>query len=293
MTSITINRQQTAKRAPQLRLTVCEVMERRRAMRSDQYLADILAAMKKAGWKFLINDIPAFAKKIGLSTRTFQRARRLLIDTGRLIENRINRDSVELFLVTNDDITITQNDITIAQDDKDDAQGDKIDTMTYPEPVPGNDSEAPPTLRSTIYNNSLSITRTEKTEREIEKQGTKEIEPEYRAWLHQQALKMPRAIANIPVWIRKVAHRPEWKESFIEWFVESEKSCFAALPPSTNTAVFIAPDIHINSEEAQTEILEAIQQAKAKLHHIQPAKPSNDRGLPSNEAYKSLGLRSI
>lgn len=250
------------KKSPQLRLTVDEVLQRRPFMRCDQYLADILAAMKKIGFTFRIHNILEFCDKIGLNIRTFQRARRLLIDAGKLVENRLNRDSIELFLVPIDDRTIAQDDKPIAQDDTSIAQDDKPIAVTPLEPIQALDSRDSSTLRSTTYTDSLSVPpTTQKREREIKKSETEEIEPEYWDWLHAQALKMPRAIGNIPVWIRSVSKRSEWRETFVEWLNQSREGQRSAAPsPSTHYSI----SVHRSPQEL-AEMKIAIEKARKSM----------------------------
>ena len=275
-------------RLPQLRLTPQEVMCRCQVMRCDQYLADILAAMKKVGFGFRI-QVAKFAEKIGLSLRSFQRARKSLIESGRLIENRINRDSVELFLVPNGDGGDVQSDSGDVQSDGGDVQDDNRDVVTCLEPVLGNSSESAPILTSTSHNNALSVPIAGKREREIRKSGSTEIEPEYRTWLQAQALKMPRAIGNIEVWIRSVAKKPEWRDTFIEWAARyQENNCSAALLASSQEAYKI--EINVPTEES----LAAIKKARESLRNFVPSLPAKStRRQPFLESFKSLGLEKI
>jgi hypothetical protein len=290
MTLNTAKRHQDNKkmvRLPQLRLTAQEVMSRRQMMRCDQYLADVLAAMKKVGFGFRI-QVSKFAEKIGLSLRSFQRARKSLIEAGRLIENRINRDSIELFLVPESDKSDVQEDSGDVQGNNLDVQGDNADAVTCLEPVLGNSSESAPILNSTIHNNSLSVPIAEKREREIRQSGSTEIEPEYRVWLHAQALKMPRAIGNIEVWIRSVAKRPEWRDTFIEWVSKcQENNCSAALLTSSQEAYKI--EINVPTEES----LAAMKKARESLGFVPSLPAKSTRCQPLRESFKSLGLEKI
>ena len=165
MTQITAKRQPYAdknsgssnKAAPHLRLTADEIKARKDFMRCDQYLADLLASMKAIGWKFLVTDIPEFCEKIGLSIRTFQRARQMLIESGRLMEQRINRDSIEFFLLGDYDRTIAQNDRTIAQNDRTIAQNDTPIVITPLKPTPQARYENSSDLLSDHYSDPFSL----------------------------------------------------------------------------------------------------------------------------------------
>jgi hypothetical protein len=128
--------------------------------------------MKAIGWKFVIHDIPKFADKIGLSMRTFQRARRLLINTGKLIENRINRDAFEFFLVGDDDQSIAQNDTPIAVNDQSIAQNDTPIAVTSSKPAPIAECKDSSDLLSDPLLNDYSLEQ----QREERKRETKEPE---------------------------------------------------------------------------------------------------------------------
>jgi hypothetical protein len=278
----------TDKKSPQLRLTVQEVIDRRQFMRCDWYLEAILGAMKKIGYSFRLNSIPAFCEKIGLSLRTFQRARRLLIDAGRLIETRINRDCIEFFLSTHDDKPIAQDDNAIAQDDKPIVQSDNAIAITAPKPAQHDTFENPSTLLTTPLSTPLSD---HEGERDLKKPIPKseEITPDYWNWLEAQALKMPRAIANIPVWIRSTAKKSAWMQTYADYKKAIEERKCSALSPSTNEyfqAVEPLSDAEIS--EAKAAILRARQSLKISA----PAPSKYDR-LPSIESFKSLGLGSV
>ena len=236
------------KKSPHLRLTFEQIRERKDYMRCDQYLADLLASMKAIGWTFLINDISAFCNKIGLSIRTFQRARRLLIDAGKLIEQRLNRDSIEFFLVRDYDKPIAQNDTPIAQNDTPIAQNDTPIAVTPLEPALQAELSDPSDLLSDPYTDLLSLPQPE-TERENLEiiQNGKPI-PEFRNWLEEQARKMPRAIANIPVWVSAMSKRDEWQSAFSDWQKRLVEAQCSALSPSTD--YFVAPKaIELSDED--------------------------------------------
>jgi len=257
------------KKAPHLRLTFEEIKARKNCMRCDQYLADLLASMKAIGWKFIIHDLPKFADEIGLSMRTFQRARKRLIEAGRLIENRINRDSVEFFLARDYDTPIAENDAPIALDDTpialDDtpiALDDTPIAETPPKPAPIAEHSDSSDLFSDLFSDPLSIPPTTQDEREkleIFENG-KPIEP-FKNWLIEQARKMPRAIGNVPVWVGAMARRSEWQEAFTEWHKQSTEIKYSApLSPST----FIPIQIERSEQELST-LKESIANAKKLL----------------------------
>jgi hypothetical protein len=248
MTSIDPKRQQYAsivsanshipKDSPHLRLTFDQVRDRKDAMRCDQYLIDILASMKAIGWKFVIHDIPKFAEKIGLSMRTFQRARKLLITTGKLIENRINRDAFEFFLVGDDDTTIAQDDQPIAVNDTPIAVNDTPIAVTpLKAPLP-TEYRDPSDLLSDQYTDPLSLPTPGHERENLELFENGKPIAAFKEWLGEQAKKMPRAIGNIPVWIASMSRREAWQEAFIEWRERSVEFELSAVPvplsPSTD-----------------------------------------------------------
>ena len=255
------------KKSPHLRLTFEQIRERKDYMRCDQYLADLLASMKAVGWTFIIRDIPAFAKKIGLTMRTFQRARSLLIDAGKLIEQRLNRDSIEFFLVRDDDTPIAQDDKPIAQDDTPIAQDDTPIAVTPPKPAPPAESSNPSDLLSDPYTDLLSLpTPTDERENlEIFENG-KPIAA-FKDWLGEQARKMPRPIANIPVWISAMAKRDEWQSAFMEWQKRSIEVQYSAVPAplSPSTDYLIAPE---RSAAELATLKETIARAKQSVRGV-------------------------
>jgi len=275
------------KREPQIRLTVQQILDRRRFMRCDWYLEAILGAMKKIGYSFRISSIPAFCEKIGLSLRTFQRARRLLIDAGRLIETRINRDTIEFFLSTQDDKPIAQDDKPIVQSDNAIVQSDNAIAITAPKPIQQAAFENPSTLITTPLSTPLSD---HEGERDLKKPIPKseEITPDYWNWLEAQALKMPRAIANIPVWIRSTAKKSAWMQTYADYKKAiEERKCSAALSPSTSRDEYRIT-VNCQTEENRLAMLKARQSLKISA----PAPSKFDR-LPSIESFRSLGLGSI
>ena len=262
------------KKSPHLRLTFEQIKERKDYMRCDQYLADLLASMKAVGWTFIIRDIPAFAKKIGLTMRTFQRARSLLIDAGKLIEQRLNRDSIEFFLVRDDDTPIAQNDTPIAQNDTPIAQNDtpiaQNDTpiaVTPLEPALQAEYSAPSDLLSDPYTDPLSLPKPtdERENLEIFENG-KPIAA-FKDWLREQARKMPKPIANIPVWVSSMSKREEWQEAFVEWQKRSiEVQCSAVPAPlSPSTDYLIAPE---RSAAELATLKETIARAKQSVRGV-------------------------
>lgn len=250
--------------SPHLRLTFEEIKARKDFMRCDQYLADLLASMKAIGWKFVIHDIPAFADKIGLSMRTFQRARKLLVITGKLIENRINRDAFEFFLVRDDDSSIAQDDMPIAVNDQPIAEDDTPIAVNPLKAAPSAEYKDPSDLLSDPLTDPLSLPTPghERENLEIFENG-KPI-PAFREWLEEQAKKLPRAVGNISVWITAVSKREAWQEAFIEWqrqSIEVERSAVPApLSPSTD---YLVP-VERSAEELAT-LREAIARAKQHL----------------------------
>ena len=254
------------RKTPHLRLTTEEIKARRDCMRCDQYLADLLASMKAIGWKFIIHDIPKFAEQIGLSMRTFQRARRMLIDTGKLVENRINRDSLEFFLVAENDQIDAQDDTAIAENDPTIALDDPTIVVIPLKAAPQAEISDSSDLLSSSYSNPLSVpppTQSAQSEREnfeILKNG-KPV-PAFKDWLYQQAIKMPRTIANIPVWIAAMSKRPEWQETFIEWLEQCRETEYSAAPLSPSTDYLIAPE---RSAEELAILKESIAKAKESL----------------------------
>ena len=255
------------KKSPHLRLTFEQIKERKDYMRCDQYLADLLASMKAIGWTFLINDISAFCNKIGLSIRTFQRARRLLIDAGKLIEQRLNRDSIEFFLVRDYDKPIAQNDKPIAQDDTPIAQDDTPIAVTPLEPALQAEYSAPSDLLSDPYTDPLSLPNPtdERENLEIFENG-KPIAA-FKDWLIEQARKMPRPIANIPVWVSAMSKREAWQEAFVEWQKRSiEVQCSAVPAPlSPSTDYLIAPE---RSAAELATLKETIARAKQSVRGV-------------------------
>lgn len=280
------NSDECIKAQPQIRLTVQQVIDRRSFMRCDWYLEALLSAMKKIGYSFRINSIPAFCEKIGLSLRTFQRARRLLIDAGRLIETRINRDTIEFFLSPNDDNPIAQDDNPIVHSDNPIAQDDNTIAITAPKPVQQATSENPSTLIATPYTTSLSD---HEGERDFKKPIPKneEIAPDYWEWLEAQALKMPRAIANIPVWIRSTAKKSAWMQTYADYKKAIEERKCSALSPSTSRDEY---QITVNCQTEENRL--AMIKARETLKISAPAPSKFDR-LPSIESFKSLGLGSV
>ena len=248
------------KKSPHLRLTFEQIKERKDYMRCDQYLADLLASMKAVGWTFIIRDIPAFAKKIGLTMRTFQRARSLLIDAGKLIEQRLNRDSIEFFLVRDYDKPIAQNDTPIAQNDTPIA-------VTPLEPALQAEYSAPSDLLSDPYTDPLSLPKPtdERENLEIFENG-KPIAA-FKDWLREQARKMPKPIANIPVWVSAMSKREEWQEAFVEWQKRSiEVQCSAVPAPlSPSTDYLIAPE---RSAAELATLKETIARAKQSVRGV-------------------------
>ena len=236
-------------------------------MRCDQYLADLLASMKAIGWTFIISDIPAFAKKIGLSMRTFQRARSLLIDAGKLIEQRLNRDSIEIFLVRDDDKLVAQDDTPIAQNDPTIAQNDTPIAVTPPKSAPPAESSNPSDLISDPYTDLLSLPNPtdERENLEIFENG-KPIAA-FKDWLREQARKMPRPIANIPVWVSAMSKREAWQEAFVEWQKRSiEVQCSAVPAPlSPSTDYLIAPE---RSAAELATLRETIARAKQSVRGV-------------------------
>ena len=255
------------KKSPHLRLTFEQIRERKDYMRCDQYLADLLASMKAIGWTFLINDISAFCNKIGLSIRTFQRARRLLIDAGKLIEQRLNRDSIEFFLVRDYDKPIAQNDKPIAQNDTPIAQDDTPIAVTPLEPALQAEYSAPSDLLSDPYTDPLSLPNPtdERENLEIFENG-KPIAA-FKDWLREQARKMPRPIANIPVWVSAMSKREAWQEAFVEWQKRSiEVQCSAVPAPlSPSTDYLIAPE---RSAAELATLKETIARAKQSVRGV-------------------------
>ena len=248
------------KKSPHLRLTFEQIKERKDYMRCDQYLADLLASMKAVGWTFIIRDIPAFAKKIGLTMRTFQRARSLLIDAGKLIEQRLNRDSIEFFLVRDDDKPIAQNDTPIAQNDTPIA-------VTPLEPALQAEYSAPSDLLSDPYTDPLSLPNPtdERENLEIFENG-KPIAA-FKDWLREQARKMPKPIANIPVWVSAMSKREAWQEAFVEWQKRSiEVQCSTVPAPlSPSTDYLIAPE---RSAAELATLKETIARAKQSVRGV-------------------------
>jgi hypothetical protein len=260
-----------SKRTPHLRLTVEEIKQRREFMRCDQYLADLLAAMKAVGWKFVIHDIPKFAESIGLGMRTFQRARKMLIDAGKLIETHINRDSIEFFLVRDYDKPIALDDKPIALDDKPIALDDTPIALAPPEPALQADLGTSSDLLSDPLSDPLSPpppTHEERENLEIFENG-KPV-PEFKSWLEAQAKKMPKAIANIPVWIASMAKRDEWQAAFMEWREAQSSAVPIPLSPSTNYE--FSPS---RSTAEISEIKAAIEAAKSSLKISVPAKKTH------------------
>ena len=220
--------------------------------------------MKAIGWTFLINDISAFCNKIGLSIRTFQRARRLLIDAGKLIEQRLNRDSIEFFLVRDYDKPFAQDDKPIAQNDTPIAQNDTPIAVTPLEPSPQATYSAPSDLLSDPYTDLLSLPQPETERENLEIIQNGKPTPAFKNWLEEQARKMPRAIANIPVWVSAMSKRDEWQSAFSDWqkrLVEAQRS--AALSPSTD--YFEAPKQINLSDRDMAEMRDAIAAAKSNL----------------------------
>jgi hypothetical protein len=252
------------KDSPHLRLTFDQVRDRKDAMRCDQYLIDILASMKAIGWKFVIHDIPAFAEKIGLSMRTFQRARKLLINTGKLIENRINRDAFELFLVRDDDNSIAQDDKPIAVNDPTIVLDDKPIVVTPLKPAPVEEYKDSPDLLSDQYTDPLSLPPPGHERENLELFENGKPIAAFKEWLGEQAKKMPRAIGNLSVWISSVSKREAWQEAFLEWqrrSVETQRSAVPApLSPSTD---YLVP-VERSAEELAT-LKETIARAKQHL----------------------------
>jgi len=260
------------KREPQIRLTVQQVVDRRKSMRCDWYLEAILGAMKKIGHSFRINSISAFCEKIGLSLRTFQRARRFLINAGKLVETRINRDCIEFFLSSNGDKAIVQSDKAIVQSDKAIVQSDKAIVITPLKPAQGNGSDNPSTLIATNLS-TLSLSNNEGTEPERENKTLpvkrEEIDKDYWDWLNLQALKMPRAIANIGVWIRKQANKPEWKETYDDHLSQiEERKCSAAF----SAAEYKLTEIVEPTPEEKEATREAMAQARRIISTITPSR---------------------
>ena len=255
------------KNSPHLRLTFEQIRDRKDYMRCDQYLADLLASMKAIGWTFLISDISAFCNKIGLSIRTFQRARRLLIDAGKLIEQRLNRDSIEIFLVRAYDKPIAQDDTPIAQNDTPIAQDDTPIAVTPLEPAPQAEFSAPSDLLSDPYTDPLSLPKPtdERENLEIFENG-KPIAA-FKDWLREQARKMPRPIANIPVWVSAMSKREAWQEAFVEWQKRSiEVQCSAVPAPlSPSTDYLIAPE---RSAAELATLKETIARAKQSVRGV-------------------------
>jgi hypothetical protein len=253
------------KNSPHLRLTFEEIRDRKDFMRCDQYLADLLASMKAIGWKFVIHDIPAFAEKIGLSMRTFQRARKLLINTGKLIENRINRDAFELFLVVRDDDNpIVLDDTPIAVNDQPIAEDDKPIAVTPLKASPVAEYRDPSDLLSDQYTDLLSLPTPGHERENLELFENGKPIAAFKEWLGEQAKKMPRAIGNLSVWISSVSKREAWQEAFLEWqrrSVETQRSAVPApLSPSTD---YLVP-VERSAEELAT-LKETIARAKQLL----------------------------
>ena len=237
-----------ADNSPHLRLTFEAIRERRAYMRCDQYLADSLASMKAIGWTFIIRDLPAFCEKIGLSMRTFQRARRLLIDAGKLIEQRINRDSIEFFLVRDYDKLVAQDDTTIAQDDQPIAQNDQPIAVTPLEPALQAELSDTSDLLSDPLSDLLSLPQPETERESLEIIQNGKPTPAFKNCLEEQARKMPRAIANIPVWVSAMSKRDEWQSAFSDWQKRLVEAQCSALSPSTD--YFVAPKaIELSDED--------------------------------------------